>query len=95
MLKPRIDAPVADEPPISDSLTSYDELHLIHYIRLLDAERDEAEWQEVAREVLRIDPAREPGRAWRAYETHLARAKRMTKVGYRHLLRAGPYDAES
>ncbi len=76
-------------------MTPYDELHLIHYIRLLDAEREAADWQEVAREVLQIDPVREPGRAWRAYETHLARAKWMTQVGYRHLLTAGPYDAEA
>lgn len=95
MRRPRMDAPVADEPPDSETLTPYDELHLIHYIRLLDAERDEAGWEEVAREILQIDPAHEPSRAWHAYETHLARAKWMTSVGYRHLLSAGPYEAES
>ena len=95
MRKPKIDAPVADEPPSSDALTPYDELHLIHYIILLDADRDGVPWQEVAREALRIDARSEPGRARRAYETHLARAKWMTKVGYRHLLSAGPYEAEA
>jgi len=95
MRKPTLNAPVADEPPVSETMTPYDELHLIHYVILLDAERDGVPWQEVAREALRIDATREPGRARRAYETHLARAKWMTKVGYRHLLNAGPYEAEA
>ena len=95
MRKPKIDAPVADEPPSSDALTPYDELHLIHYIILLDADRDGVPWQEVAREALRIDATREPSRARRAYETHLARAKWMTKVGYRDLLNAGSYEADA
>ena len=95
MRKPKIDAPVADEPPDSDALTPYDELHLILYIILLDAERDGVPWQEVAREALRIDATSEPDRARRAYESHLARAKWMTKVGYRHLLNAGPFEAEA
>jgi len=36
--------------------------------------------------VLRIDPAAEPTRARRAYDTHMARAKWMTESGYKHLL---------
>jgi hypothetical protein len=39
--------------------------------------------------VLHIDPEREPDRAWQAFESHLARAKWMTRDGYRHLLRRG------
>lgn len=95
MRKPRMDAPVADEPPVSEALTPYDELHLIHYLMLLDGERDGIAWEAVTHEALGIDPAKEPARAWRAYETHLARAKWMTQVGYRHLLRAGPYDTKT
>jgi hypothetical protein len=34
-----------------------------------------ADWKEVARVVLDIDPGREPARAWNAFESHLARAK--------------------
>ena len=89
MSRPRFDAPIADQPPDSDRLTDYDELHLIHYLILLDAERDGVAWQEVAREALGIDPAQEPGRAWRAHETHLARAKWMANSGWRQLLRRG------
>ena len=32
----------ADEPPQSDRLSAYDERHLVTYLRLLDAEKDEA-----------------------------------------------------
>ena len=59
------------------------------YLRLLDAETDGADWQEVAKLVLRIDPVSEPVRPRRAWETHLARARWMTENGYRHLLRGG------
>lgn len=95
MRKPRMDAPIADEPPSSDALTPYDELHLIHYIMLLDADRDGVPWQNATCDALGIDASREPARARRAYETHLARAQWMTKVGYRDLLNAGPYDTKS
>jgi hypothetical protein len=87
MVEPRLDAPVKDEPPVSNTLTDYDRLHLITYLRLLDAAADNADPDEVASIVLRIDPKAEPQRARHAYETHLARARWMTESGYRHLLR--------
>ncbi|RWP23097.1 DUF2285 domain-containing protein [Mesorhizobium sp.] len=59
------------------------------YLRLLDAAADNADWREVARVVLHIDPDREPDRAHRAWETHLARARWMTTTGYRCLLQGG------
>jgi hypothetical protein len=61
----------------------------VTYLRLLDAEEDGADWREVAKLVLRIDPTHEPVRARRAWETHLARAHWMMNNGYRHLLRGG------
>jgi hypothetical protein len=70
-------------------LTPYDYEHLITYLRILDADAQSADWHEVALIVLRIDPGREPGRARRAYESHLSRALWMTEHGYRHLLRTG------
>ena len=88
MLRPRLDAPIADEPPNSDQLTDYDEVHVIHYVILLDAERDRVAWEDVAREALLIDPDREPARARRAYETHLARARWMANSGWRQMLQA-------
>ena len=54
-----------------------------------NAEKDGADWQDVAKLVLHIDPAAEPIRARRAWETHLARARWLTENGYRHLLRGG------
>jgi hypothetical protein len=89
MQKPPLDPDVADEAPTSPLLSVYDEQHLITYLRLLDAESDGADWKEVARIVLHIDPDREADRARRAWETHLARARWMTEHGYRHLLRGG------
>lgn len=84
------DPPVADQAPTEDALTAYDQNHAVIYLRLLDAEAEGADWTEVARIVLHIDPKREPERARRAWETHLSRAKWMTSHGFRHLLRGGP-----
>jgi hypothetical protein len=92
MREPPLDPDVADTAPIPDQLTDYDEQHKITYLRLLDAHAEGADWKEVARIVLHIDPDAEPGRARRAWETHLTRAQWMTEHGYRHLLRGGALD---
>lgn len=89
MVQPPLDPPVADLAPDAETLTAYDQSHLVTYVRLLDAHAEGADWTEVARLVLHIDPATEPTRARRAWESHLARAKWMTEQGYRHLLRGG------
>ncbi len=89
MQKPSIDPAVNDLAPTAATLTGYDEQHLVTYLRLLDAAVEGADWREVARIVLHIDPDHEPERARRAWETHLARAEWMTKNGYQHLLRGG------
>lgn len=89
MRQPLLNPDVADEAPDGSVLTAYDEEHLITYIRLLDAAAEDADWREVARIVLHIDPAKEPERAYRAWETHLARARWMTTSGYRYLLAGG------
>ena len=89
MQSPPLDPPVSDTAPSGGVLTGYDEQHLVTYLRLLDAEAEGADWREVARIVLHIDPAEEPERAHRAWTSHLARARWMTESGYRHLLRGG------
>ena len=76
----------ADEPPQSDRLSAYDERHLVTYLRLLDAEKDGASWEEAVSIIFAIDPASEPDRAQRVYATHLARARWMTEHGYKHLM---------
>jgi hypothetical protein len=90
--KPPLDPDVADVAPAAPTLTSYDQEHLVTYLRLLDADAEGADWREVARIVLHIDPDREAERARRAFDSHLARAKWMTERGYRHLLRSGASD---
>ncbi|RUV41225.1 DUF2285 domain-containing protein [Mesorhizobium sp. M1A.T.Ca.IN.004.03.1.1] len=87
--KPPLDPDVADEAPKSPILTGYDEEHFVTYLRLLDAAAEDADWREVARVVLHIEPDREPDRAHRAWETHLARARWMTTTGYRYLFQGG------
>jgi len=89
MKQPALDPDVADVAPNEAVLTTYDEQHLVTYWRLLDAEAAGADWKEVTRIVLHIDPDREPVRARNAFDSHLARARWMADHGYRHLLRGG------
>jgi hypothetical protein len=89
MKQPALDPDVADVAPNEAVLTTYDEQHLVTYWRLLDAEAAGADWKEVTRIVLHIDPNREPARARNAFDSHLARARWMADHGYRHLLRSG------
>jgi hypothetical protein len=53
----------------------------VTYLRILDADAEGANWREVTRIVLHIDPDREPDRARQAFDSHLARAKWMTRDG--------------
>src|SRR6478672_1304473 len=53
-----------------------------------------ADWREGSVILLNIDPDREPDRAPRAFDTHLARAKWMTHTGYRLLLRTGAWPSQ-
>jgi hypothetical protein len=89
MQKPPLDPDVANTAPSDSVLTAYDEQHVVTYLRLLDADAQGADWRDVARIVLHLDPEYESDRARRAFESHLSRAKWMTEYGYRHLLRGG------
>ena len=88
-MPPLHNAKVADLAPADAALTPYDEHHAITYMRLLDANREGADWREVARIVLKIDPEQEPDRARRAFDSHLARAEWVANAGYKQLLRRG------
>ena len=57
---PPLNAKVVDIAPDEPALTPYDELHAVTDARLLDAEADNADWREVARIVLQIDPTLDP-----------------------------------
>jgi hypothetical protein len=93
--RPPLEPDVADVAPRSKDLTPYDYEHLVTYLRLLDADDDNADWQEVAQIVLRMDPSGDPGRAYRAWRSHLARARWMTRTGYRLLLLGGDAPLEA
>lgn len=71
--------PIATEVPWSETLTDYDRAHLVTYLRVLDALADNASRDEMARVILGIDPITEPDRARSAIESHIRRARWMTK----------------
>jgi hypothetical protein len=85
-IKPQPDAPVADVPVPGPVLTDYDLEHAIHYLRMLDAHAEGADWREVAKIVLQRDHEADELGAVRCYQTHLARAQWMTEQGFRQLL---------
>lgn len=85
-MEPKLDPDVADEVPWSETITDYDRGHMVTYLRLLDAERDGAAWEEAARLVLGCDPAASSAR--HCWESHLQRARWMTTTGYKNLLAA-------
>ena len=89
MQPPPLDPPIAETAPSDASVTGYDEQHLIVYLRLLDADTEDADWREVARIVLGLDPVREADRAKAIWRSHLAQAKWMSENGYIHLLNGG------
>ena len=78
--------PFEAEPPASDTLTEYDERHLVTYLRLLDAAAEGADWREAVRIIFEVDPCENIDFARRLHDTHLARARWMTQAGYRDLL---------
>jgi len=85
-LRPELDPDVEDDAPTGPDITIYDEEHFVTYLRLLDADKEGADWTEVARIVLHRDPSGDIVRARRCWESHLARARWMTKTGYRRIL---------
>ena len=89
MQSPPLDPDVADIAPTESVLTPYDHEHAITYVRMLDADAEGADWREVSLIVLHIDPDQHAERARRAFDSHLARAKWMSRAGYKHLLRYG------
>lgn len=87
MARTPLTPPVADHAPDAGTLTDYDRDHLITYLRLLDAEADGADWAEVARLVLGLDPQGESEKSRAVWVSHMRRAHWMRDSGYEHLLR--------
>lgn len=94
-VRPTLDPDVADEAPGGPDITIYDEEHFVTYLRLLDAETDGADWKEVAQIVLHRDPVSEEARTRHCWESHLARARWMTKQGYRRILEQAVEEARN
>ncbi|KRA52015.1 MULTISPECIES: DNA -binding domain-containing protein [Pseudomonadota] len=94
-VRPELDPDVDDLAPTGPDITIYDEKHFVTYLRLLDAEADGADWQEVARIVLHRDPVTETERTRTCWQSHLARAQWMTGVGYRKILEQAAAEARS
>jgi hypothetical protein len=79
-------AELRERAPQGVPLTEYDREIAPVYLRLLDAEAAGADWREVAKIVLGVDPAEEPQRAQVMHTTHLARARWLRDGGYREFL---------
>lgn len=94
-VRPELDPDVDDLAPTEPEITIYDEAHFVTYMRLLDAQTDGADWTEVALIVLHRDPVAEAERTRRCWESHLARARWMTKVGYRKILEQAVVEARA
>ena len=75
-----------DEPPSSRTLTSYDREHMKLYMRLLDAERDGADWREAVQILFGLDPDVDPQRSRHIHDAHPARARWMSERGYREIV---------
>ncbi|MEV8468578.1 DUF2285 domain-containing protein [Fluviibacterium sp. DFM31] len=81
--------PISDLAPQGDDLTDYDHAHMTLYLRLFDAAESGASLQEISQILFGIDADKEPERARKIYDSHLARAHWMTEHGYRKLLEGG------
>ncbi len=77
---------IAVEPPDSDSITAYDQAHFATYLSLLYAAGEGENDHQMARNILGIDPDKEPQRALQALESHLKRARWLAESGYQSLL---------
>ena len=75
-----------DSPPLAETITDYDERHMVTYIRILDATDEGADWREIVQVLFGLDAEHDPERAKAVHDNHLSRAKWMTESGYRHLL---------
>lgn len=76
---------VQDKVPWADHLTSYDNEHFAIYLQLLDACADYASEEDMARNILGIDPVQEPVRARKAVRSHLDRTRWLISSGYKEL----------
>ncbi|OJW27886.1 MAG: hypothetical protein BGO51_16190 [Rhodospirillales bacterium 69-11] len=87
MSPPKAGRRIADEVPWSDHVNDYDRAHFDIYLRVLDATDEGADPEEIIEIVLNLDPVKEPGRGRKMLESHLRRARWMSKQGFWDLIR--------
>src|SRR2546430_14037040 len=75
MNKPPLDPKVADLAPADPAVTTYDEEHIVTYLRLLDADAEGADWRDASRTPLHIGPDRAADPARRAFGRPLTPAR--------------------
>lgn len=73
---------ISERAPDAPAMTDYDRVHMLTYARLLDAERDDHDWTDVAMEVLDLDVAADPGGAKSCWQSHLDRARWVVNGGF-------------
>jgi hypothetical protein len=76
-IEPRIRA----EAPSDEVLTYYDRQHFLTYARLLDADKERADWKSSASKILQRDVEDDPQAAELCYRSHLARARWVVGAG--------------
>ena len=76
-IEPRIKA----EAPSDDALTYYDRQHFVTYARLLDADKEGADWQSSAAKILQRDVEGDPDAAALCYHSHMERARWVIGAG--------------
>jgi hypothetical protein len=72
---------IAEKAEWSEVITLYDRQHFLTYARLLSAEREEIDWRDGVREILRQDPDKDPRQARICWESHLERARWIATEG--------------
>lgn len=73
-------------PPISETVTDYDQACLKLYLILLDAESSGANWIETHKRAFGLLPKADLGCRLEQYQAHLKRARWMTEFGYKQLI---------
>lgn len=80
--------PFEDAAPSGDEITDYDREHTMLYICLLDRKERQRDWRETVQAFFGIDFDREPDRARRVYDSHIARATSLQNVPHFAMMRA-------
>lgn len=84
---------VMSDLPNDDRITLYDRDQMGVYLSLLYAAGEGISIEAMAREILGLDPDKDPNRAIATVESHLARARWLAGSGYKLLLESEPESA--